>query len=91
MTWRMKDPRKVQHDDGHSIELIEGTWQDPYEIKPHFINNAVDRLTIPRLVREGLKFAAINTVAKAATRAPKAVPFPKRKSNRPTLSLKRQD
>ena len=54
--WTFISPTKIVHADGHEIQLEEGTWLDPVEIKPSI--NWVDVLETARLLRQGLEWAA---------------------------------
>lgn len=56
MSWRFKHDRRIEHPDGHFIELICGTWEEPLEIQAR--TRDVGAIEQARLTREGLTFAA---------------------------------
>jgi hypothetical protein len=57
VSWKFVNENSIKHDDGHIIDLLEGTWAQPTEVKPRFAKN-IDIIIIPRLLREGLKVSS---------------------------------
>lgn len=56
MTWKQHSAKLITHIDGHSIELVSGSWAEPYEISPKIIKGT-ESMTSVRLIREGMDFA----------------------------------
>lgn len=87
MQWKMISPRRIEHNDGHIIELESGSWKEPQDIAPQ-LKGQPQALTAAQLIREGLAFAARAKAPQKAT--VKLPPKPLNKPKRPVLSLKKK-
>jgi len=85
MSWTFNNERCIKHSDGHVIDLLEGTWKEPIEIKPRFAQNTDSRV-LAKMMREGLEFA-VNEKPNNKKLPPKPYRFPSK--DRPILSIKR--
>lgn len=61
MEWQLSSSKVIVHDQGHSIELKSGSWQEPFDIHPR-IKKGTPSIQAARLIREGLAFASNQSV-----------------------------
>ena len=87
MTWKHTSATTIQHEDGHVIHLLAGSWEEPMEIRPQFVGKDTVALQ-SKLMREGLRFAAKESHRQPSKPKSKSFTFPKK--DRPVLSLNKR-
>ena len=63
--WCLKSKKEVQHTNGYTLTLNEGSWAEPKDLRPCVPKSLnLNPLETVRQMREGLEFARVNSEVK---------------------------